>query len=189
MKAAVKGFRSIILKSAILIAACMLLVYVLSWLIPLNVNIPYAVTVTDSRGTVLHAFLSKDEKWRMKACLSEINPQLVKAIIQKEDRWFYFHYGVNPVAVVRAAVNNLFYQRKTSGASTITMQVSRLLNPEPRTLFNKMIEAFRAVQLECRYSKKEILEMYLNLIPYGGNIEGVKAASVLYLGKLPADLS
>jgi len=189
MKSAIKGFRSAVLKSAIVFAVCMLLVYLLAWLIPFNVNIPYAVTVTDSRGEVLHAFLSKDEKWRMKANLNEINPQLVKAIIQKEDRWFYFHYGVNPVAVGRAVVNNLIYQRKTSGASTITMQVSRLLSPAPRTLFNKMIEAFRAVQLENRYSKKEILEMYLNLIPYGGNIEGVKAASVLYLDKLPADLS
>ncbi|HOZ91572.1 MAG TPA: transglycosylase domain-containing protein [Bacteroidia bacterium] len=127
MKSAIKGFRSAVLKSAIVFAVCMLLVYLLAWLIPFNVNIPYAVTVTDSRGEVLHAFLSKDEKWRMKANLNEINPQLVKAIIQKEDRWFYFHYGVNPVAVGRAVVNNLIYQRKTSGASTITMQVSRLL--------------------------------------------------------------
>lgn len=189
MKSTVKGFRIAAKKSAIVIAVSMLLLFVLAWFIPLNVNIPYAVTVTDSRGEVLHAFLSKDEKWRMKVGLNEINPQLVKAIIQKEDRWFYFHYGVNPVAVVRALVNNLMYQRKTSGASTITMQVSRLLYPAPRTLYNKMIEALRAVQLECRYSKKEILELYLNLIPYGGNIEGVKAASVLYLGKLPADLS
>ena len=183
MKSTVKGFRIAAKKSAIVIAVSMLLMFVLAWFIPLNVNIPYAVTVTDSRGEVLHAFLSKDEKWRMNVGLNEINPQLVKAIIQKEDRWFYFHYGVNPVAVVRAMVNNLMYQRKTSGASTITMQVSRLLYPAPRTLYNKMIEALRAVQLECRYSKKEILELYLNLIPYGGNIEGVKAASVLYLGK------
>ena len=182
MKSTVKGFRIAAKKSAIVIAVSMLLLFVLAWFIPLNVNMPYAVTVTDSRGEVLHAFLSKDEKWRMNVGLNEINPQLVKAIIQKEDRWFYFHYGVNPVAVVRALVNNLMYQRKTSGASTITMQVSRLLYPAPRTLYNKMIEALRAVQLECRYSKKEILELYLNLIPYGGNIEGVKAASVLYLG-------
>lgn len=189
MKSTVKGFRVTIKKSAIAIAVSLLLMFVMAWMIPLNVNIPYAVTVTDSRGEVLHAFLSKDEKWRMKVGLNEISPQLVKAIIQKEDRWFYFHYGVNPVAVVRALVNNLMYQRKTSGASTITMQVSRLLYPAPRTLYNKIIEALRAVQLECRYSKKEILELYLNLIPYGGNIEGVKAASVLYLNKLPADLS
>lgn len=189
MKSTVKGFRVTIKKSAIAIAVSLLLMFALAWMIPLNVNIPYAVTVTDSRGEVLHVFLSKDEKWRMKVGLNEISPQLVKAIIQKEDRWFYFHYGVNPVAVVRALVNNLMYQRKTSGASTITMQVSRLLYPAPRTLYNKIIEALRAVQLECRYSKKEILELYLNLIPYGGNIEGVKAASVLYLNKLPADLS
>ncbi|HMR47387.1 MAG TPA: penicillin-binding protein 1C [Bacteroidia bacterium] len=189
MKSTVKGFRIAAKKSAIVIAVSILLMFVLAWMIPLNVNIPYAVTVTDSRGEVLHAFLSKDEKWRMKVGLNEISPQLVTAIIQKEDRWFNFHYGVNPVAVVRALVNNLMYQRKTSGASTITMQVSRLLYPAPRTLYNKIIEAFRAVQLECRYSKKEILELYLNLIPYGGNIEGVEAASVLYLNKLPSDLS
>ena len=83
MKSAIKGFRSVVLKSAIVVASCMLMVYVLAWLIPFNIKIPYAVTVTDSRGEVLHAFLSKDEKWRMKANLNEINPQKTQSTSSK----------------------------------------------------------------------------------------------------------
>lgn len=128
----------------------------------------------------MKAYLSSDDKWRMRLQKEELSGQLEKAFINKEDKYFYYHFGVNPVSVLRAAFNNLFTGRKTSGASTITMQVARLLNPKARSYGNKMIEMFRAIQLEFHYSKEEILLMYLNLVPYGGNIEGVKAASRLY---------
>jgi len=96
---------------------------------------------------------------------------------------------VNPLSLARAAFNNLFHLRRTSGASTITMQVARLLEPKQRTYGNKLIEMFRATQLEMKFSKEEIFLMYLNLVPYGGNIQGVKAASVLYFGRMPGKLS
>ena len=125
----------------------------------------------------------------MKTELNEITPELRKAIIHKEDRFFYYHLGVNPIAIGRAAANNIFTGRKTSGASTITMQVARLLQPKKRTYGNKLVEVFRAMQLEWHYSKDEILQLYLNLVPYGGNVEGVKSAALLYFGQLPNRLS
>ena len=166
-----------------------ILFFLLNFLFPLNSSIDYATVVTAKDGTVLQAFLSKDEKWRMMAEPSEISPRLKTAILYKEDKYFYYHPGVNPIAVMRAAVNNVFEGRRTSGASTITMQVARLLYPGKRTYLNKCVELFRAFQLEMKFSKEEILRMYFNLVPYGGNIEGVKAAALLYYGRLPDKLS
>src|SRR5690606_24276235 len=114
---------------------------------------------------------------------------LKKAIVYKEDKYFYRHPGVNPAAMVRALANNVVKGRKTSGASTITMQVVRLLQPKERTYLNKIGEIFRALQLEWYLSKDEILQLYLNLAPYGSNIEGVKSASLLYFQQAPNYLS
>ncbi len=156
---------------------------------PLHIRINYSTTIESDEGELLYSFLSSDDKWRMKSSLEEISPELKKALLFKEDKYFNYHFGINPVAIIRAAFNNLFYHKRTSGASTITMQVTRLLQPKDRTVVNKLIEMFRATQLELHYSKDEILSMYLNLAPYGGNIEGVKAASWLYFGKNPLQLS
>ena len=156
---------------------------------PMHVKIDYSQTVTAADGTVLHAFLTNDDKWRMMTELSEITPEMQKAIIFKEDKYFELHPGVNPLAICRALFNNIRTGHRTSGASTITMQVARMLEPKDRTYGNKAVEMFRALQLDMLYSKEEILQMYLNLVPYGGNIEGVKAASILYLQKMPAVLS
>lgn len=145
--------------------------------------------ITDNKGELINASLTKDQKWRMKTELDEISPLLQKTIIAKEDKYFYSHPGVNPLAVIRAFFKNMFRMKRTSGASTITMQVARALEPGKRTIWNKIREMFRAFQLELRYSKKEILQLYLNLVPYGGNIEGVKAASLLYFKKNPDHLS
>ncbi len=163
--------------------------YILNTLYPLRINIDYSRVVYAKDSTVIHAFLNDDDKWRMKTELDEIIPGLKSAIINKEDKWFNHHYGVDPFALSRALFNNVIYGKTTSGASTITMQVARLLEPKARTYANKFVEIFRAVQLEYNYSKEEILQMYLNLVPYGGNIEGVKSASVLYFNKLPDRLS
>ena len=156
---------------------------------PLKVEIEHSKLVLDDKGEVLHAFLTSDDKWRMETELHEITPDLAKAFINKEDRFFYSHPGVNPLAIGRAVFNNLIKGERTSGASTITMQVARMLEPKRRTYLNKAVEIFRAFQLETRYSKKEILQLYLNLVPYGSNIEGVKSASVLFFDKLPDHLS
>jgi penicillin-binding protein 1C len=165
------------------------LFFLLNFLFPLPGKIEYSTVITDHKGEVIHAFLTNTEKWRLKTELSEISPLLRKTILQKEDKYFYYHFGVNPVAVTRAFFRNIFTGRRTSGASTITMQVARALEPKRRNLGNKLIEVFRALQLELKYSKDEILQLYLNLVPYGGNIEGVKSASVLYFGKNPNHLS
>ncbi|QMU31384.1 penicillin-binding protein 1C [Adhaeribacter radiodurans] len=161
----------------------------LNVLFPLRVQITYSPVITASDGSVINAFLNPDDKWRMQLQPGEINPLLKKALLLKEDRYFYYHPGVNPVALGRAFVNNVTAGKTTSGASTITMQVARLLYPKERTLKNKLVELFRALQLEWRYSKDEILTLYLNLVPFGGNIEGVKAASVLYFQQSPKQLS
>ncbi|WP_303312560.1 penicillin-binding protein 1C [Hymenobacter sp. BT730] len=149
----------------------------------------YSPVVLAADGSVLHAYLNPTQKWRMKTELREITPALRKAIIEKEDRWFYWHVGVNPVSLVQAAGRNMFGRGRTTGASTITMQVARLLEPKERTLGNKLLEMLRATQLELHYSKAEILQLYLNLIPYGGNVEGVKSAALLYFQQAPDYLS
>lgn len=176
-------------KISVLAVAILLLLAVLNWIFPLPDKVEYSTIITGKNNEVLHAYLTSDHKWRMKTELQEISPLLRTAIVQKEDRYFYTHPGINPLAVARAAVRNVFRLKRTSGASTITMQVARALEPKRRTYFNKMIEMFRALQLEWKYSKDEILQMYLNLVPYGGNIEGVKSASILYFRKNPDHLS
>lgn len=173
----------------VLLVGLVVLFFALDLVFPLKVEVTYSPVVTAKDGTVLHAYLTRDQQWRMKARLDEITPELRKAIVYKEDKRFYHHFGVDPAAMGRALCNNLLHRRRTSGASTITMQVARMLNRRPRTYGNKIVEMFRALQLEKRYSKDEILQLYLNLVPYGSNIQGVKAASVLYFGKSPDQLS
>ena len=170
-------------------AVSFLLFLLLNWIFPVPSKIEYSSIVTDSKGEVIHAFLTKDQQWRMKTELDEISPLLRKTIVEKEDKYFYRHPGINLLAMARAFVKNLLHMKRTSGASTITMQVARALEPRKRTYLNKTIEMFRALQLEWKYSKDEILQLYLNLVPYGGNIEGVKSASTLYFKKSPDHLS
>lgn len=180
----------LLVKRCVLICVCgFLLFLLLNVLFPLPSAIEYSTIVTDANGDVVNAFLTRDEKWRMKTELNEISPLLRKTIIAKEDKYFYYHPGVNFFAIARAAFMNLMHRKITSGASTITMQVARALHPRKRNFISKIIEMFRAFQLEWKYSKDEILQMYLNLVPYGGNIEGVKAASLLYFNKNPDHLS
>lgn len=176
-------------KTGITIGGVCLLFILLHWIFPLPDKIEYSTIVTDNTGEVIHAYLTKTDKWRMKTELNEISPVLRKTIIAKEDKYFYSHPGINPFAITRAFVKNLFRMKTTSGASTITMQVARALEPRKRNIRSKITEMFRAFQLEWKYSKSEILQMYLNLVPYGGNIEGVKSASILYFKKNPDHLS
>lgn len=101
-------------------------------------------------------------------------------LLVKEDRWFYYHPGINPFAVARALLQNAGTGRRMSGASTITMQIARMMEPKQRTYGGKLAEMFRALQLEWRYSKDELLELYLSMVPLGGNLEGLRSASLLY---------
>lgn len=158
-------------------------------LFPLKVKIDYSTSVESSEGNLMMAYLNKEDKWRLYLKNEDISEVLEKTIISKEDAWFYYHPGVNPISIIRAAFNNTIKGKRTSGASTISMQVVRLMKPAKRTFWNKLSEMFRAMQLDLHFSKKEILRMYLNLVPYGGNIEGVKSAALFYFGKSPQKLS
>ncbi len=145
--------------------------------------------VTDRDGYWLHAFATKEGRWRISANLDDIDPDFVRELIAVEDKRFWTHWGVDPLAVGRAAVNAIKSGRIVSGASTITMQTARLLEPRDRNFGSKLVEMLRATQLERRLSKREILELYLTLAPYGGNLEGVRAASLIYFGREPEHLT
>ena len=169
--------------------AILLFLFLLNILFPLPQPKTYSKEIYSSNGTLLTAYLTKDEKWRMKTTLDKVSPDLVKAIIAKEDSWFYWHPGINIFAIMRAAYGNIISGKRISGASTITMQLARLMQPAERTYLNKLIEILRAFQLEFHFSKDAILEMYLSYLPYGGNIEGVKSASFIYFNRPPDKLS
>ncbi|MCU0332597.1 MAG: penicillin-binding protein 1C [Ignavibacteriaceae bacterium] len=169
--------------------AILLLIVVLDLAFPLPAKKEFSKEIHAEDGTLLTAYLTSDDKWRLRTELEEVSPELIKAIIEKEDTWFYLHPGINPVSIFRALYTNLMNSETQLGASTITMQVARMLEPKNRTYINKLGELFRALQLEIKYSKEEILELYLSLLPFGGNIEGVKSASYIYFNRPPGKLS
>ncbi len=141
--------------------------------------------VRDRHGTVIHLSQASDGRYRLRSRLDEISPSLVRATLLKEDRYFRWHPGVNPVAAGRAAWDAAT-GNPAGGASTLTMQVARLrwkLNT--RDVGGKLVQMFRALQLERHYSKDQILEAYFNLAPYGGNVEGAAAAALLWCGCSP----
>src|SRR5882762_6374933 len=109
----------------ITVAALFILFFLFNWLFPVPSKIEYSAIITDNNGEVIHAFLTKDQQWRMKTELNEISPLLRKTIIEKEDKYFYLHPGINALAIGRAFAKNIFRWKRTSGASTITMQVAR----------------------------------------------------------------
>jgi penicillin-binding protein 1C len=150
---------------------------------------PPAVIVYDRTGEPLRIFLPPDEKYRFPVVLEDVPPELIRALIASEDRHFFRHPGVDPIAMLRATWSNLRARRVVSGASTIPMQIARMTEPRRRSLGAKLIESFRALQLTAHYSKGELLEIYINLAPYGSNIEGVGAASYFYFAKEPRRLS
>lgn len=166
-------------------------VHALAWAVPLpdRLDETGSLVVLYADGSVAHTTLSTDDKWRIEVELDEVDPRYVSALIQLEDERFWHHPGVDPVAVVRALGQDLWHGEIVSGASTLTMQLARLLEPRPRTVRSKLVEMARAVQLEIRLSKREVLEAYLNHVPYGRNVEGVEAATLAYFGHRPAVLS
>ncbi|HEV2853130.1 MAG TPA: penicillin-binding protein 1C [Thermoanaerobaculia bacterium] len=178
--------------AAILLISPWLWFFVLNRLFPFpweKLQRPPAVVVLDRHGQPLRFFLPADDRWRFPVRLAELPPELPKALVASEDRRFWRHHGVDPIAVLRAAWSNLRSGEVVSGASTIPMQVARMAEPGPRTLRSKIKESFRALQIEQRFTKEQILEIYLNLTPYGGNVEGVGAAAWFYFGKEPDQLS
>lgn len=158
------------------------------WPLPIK-QIEMARTVVAADGTPLWRFADKEGIWRFPVTLEEVSPDFIEALLTYEDRHFYRHPGVNPFSLVRAAGQFVSSGRIVSGGSTISMQVARLIDPHERTLGGKLKQLWRTAQLEYHYSKDEILEMYLNRAPYGGTIEGIGAASWVYLNKSPVKLT
>ncbi|MEE4116674.1 MAG: transglycosylase domain-containing protein, partial [Marinilabiliaceae bacterium] len=149
----------------------------------------YATVLEDREGQLLSATLSKDEQWRFPPADS-VPYKFATAIRLFEDEYFYFHPGVNPVSLIRAAKQNIKAGEIVSGGSTITMQTIRLaLNKPRRSVPQKLFEMHLALKLDLFYSKKSILRMYTSHAPFGGNIVGVSAASWRYFGRPPDMLS
>lgn len=157
---------------------------------PLGEALTYSTLVVDREGQLLRPFITRDGYWRLPVTSREVDPRFLTLLIAYEDKRFFSHVGVDPKALLRAAWQAVSHGRIVSGGSTITMQVARLLEPRPqRRLRDKLAEMIRAVQIEQRLSKDEILGLYLSLAPYGGNVEGTRAASLTYFGKEPKRLS
>lgn len=176
---------------ALAVGVGLVLILGLNWAFPPPIAKASArsVMVTDRAGKPLRAFALPDGRWRFQARLEEVDPLFVSALLKVEDKRFYDHGGVDWFAMIRAATTSARAGRIVSGGSTITMQTARLLEPRERTIPSKLIEMVRAMQLEARLSKAEILELYLTLAPYGGNLEGVRAASLGWFGHEPATLT
>ena len=145
--------------------------------------------VTSSSGDILWGFLAADDKWRLSITQRDVDPQYLMMLINYEDKRFREHRGVDVLALGRATLQAARYGHTVSGASTLTMQVVRLLEPRPRTMWAKVEQILKAVKLERLLSKDQILDLYLTLAPFGGNIEGVRAASLIYFDKEPKRLS
>src|SRR6478735_12650291 len=165
-----------------------------AWLLlpkpPLLDGVSFSQCVRDRNGKLLRVTLSADQKFRIWTPLERISPDLIGATLRYEDKYYVRHPGVNPIALARGAVDLLRFHRATTGGSTITMQLARLrFHLHTRTISGKLEQIMRALELERHYSKDQILEAYLNLAPYGRNIEGVGAASQIYFGKTAAHLT
>lgn len=145
--------------------------------------------VVDRQGIPLRTFANRAGVWRYPISLEQVAPAYLDALIQYEDRYFWQHPGVNPVAILRALYLNLSQRKIISGGSTLTMQVARLLEPHRKTIWGKCRQAFRALQLEWHLSKRDILTLYINHAPFGGTLEGIQAASYSYLNKPASDLT
>ncbi|AZF56541.1 peptidoglycan glycosyltransferase PbpC [Pseudomonas sp. R11-23-07] len=176
------------------ILVSLLLVIALLWLADRIWPLPLpqddlARVVLAEDGTPLWRFADANGVWRYPVQTSEVSPYYLDALLTYEDRWFYRHPGVNPLALARATWQNLTGARVVSGGSTLSMQVARLLDPHSRTFLGKLRQLWRTAQLEWHLSKEQILNLYLNRAPFGGTLQGVAAASWAYLGKSPSQLT
>jgi penicillin-binding protein 1C len=157
---------------------------------PLGRDLAFSTLVLDRDGRLLRPYTAPEGRWRLAVTSADVDPRFVKMLLAYEDKRFDTHHGVDPLALARALAQLIVQGRIVSGASTLTMQVSRLLEPRAeRSLAAKFRQLVRAVEMEHNLSKDEILALYLNLAPYGGNIEGVRAASLTWFGKEPRRLT
>lgn len=177
----------------ILLLAILLTWQVLDKFFPLPLPLPanqYSILILAKDGEQpLRGFTNAAGNWCYPVTIADVSPFYLEALLTYEDRWFWWHPGVNPMALLRATGQLLKYGRIISGGSTLTMQVARLLDPQQRSVAGKLKQIFRALQLEWHLPKSEILTFYLNHAPFGGPLEGVQAASFAYLGKSAKTLS
>ncbi len=146
----------------------------------------FSRAVYDRNGHLLRLTLSSDEKLRLWVPLDETPPAMIDATLMREDSYFRWHPGVNPISLIRAAWMTYVLGGRRVGGSTITMQLARqCFGIDSRSFGGKLEQIAVAIELERHYTKDEILEAYLNTVPYGGNVEGVGAASLVYFGKEP----
>jgi penicillin-binding protein 1C len=158
--------------------------------VPRAADLPYSTLVVDRDGVVLRPYTTAEGRWRLPATRDSVDPRFLKMLFAYEDKRFELHFGIDPVALLRAFGQLAWNGRIVSGASTLTMQVARLLEPRAeRSFTHKLRQMARAITLERALSKDEIVALYLSLAPYGGNLEGVRAASLAYFGKEPRRLS
>ncbi len=156
---------------------------------PLSARIPSSTAVVAADGRLLRLTMASDQQYRLWTTLEKVSPEFVDALLLHEDQHFYDHVGVNPVSLVRAA-STTYSGGMRQGGSTITMQLARLLyGLNTRTVRGKLKQIALAVGLELRYSKHDLLEAHINLLPYGGDVQGVGAASLIYFGKNPSQLA
>ena len=156
---------------------------------PLLSTSSFSKILRDRNQKLLRITLSGDQKYRLFTPLDKIDPKFVETVLLQEDRYFDWHFGVNPIALAKATWDTVL-KNERRGASTITMQLSRLLRREnTKTISKKIYQIIDAVKIEWLHSKEEIIEAYLNLVPMGGNIEGVGAASQIYFTKAPDNLA
>lgn len=189
------GWRRPALAAAVLAGGVVMALLALDRLFPLpRFGSDGAQVVVAADGTPLRTYPSRDGVWRYPVGPGQVSPHYLQTLLTYEDRWFYWHPGVNPFAMARAGWQWAAHGRIVSGGSTLTMQVARLLDPElagqpSKTLSAKLRQAWRAIQLEMHYSKDEILALYLSHAPMGGIVEGVEMGARMWLGKSAADLS
>ncbi|AJQ97027.1 penicillin-binding protein 1C [Gynuella sunshinyii] len=184
--------RKVLLGLVLAVVVCSSLLAVALVTVPLplaKLHAPQAYRFYDRHGELLQVIIADDDYFRLSVEVDELPQLFIDTLLLQEDQYFYRHPGVNPLAVARAMLANVTSGQVVSGASTITMQLARMLERRPRTISAKLIEMFRAIQLEMRYSKREILQSYLSIAPYGGNLEGVNAATYGYFGKPARQLS
>ena len=157
---------------------------------PLLNDAIFGTAYFDKNGELLRITLAPDDKYRLYTPLSEISPDIIRATILYEDKYFYYHPGINPIALIRATINYLSGAPHPAGASTITMQVARMkYDINTREITGKLKQIAAAIYLDLFYSKNEIITAYLNMAPYGGNIESIGAASQIYFDKPPKNLT
>ncbi len=159
--------------------------------LPLDDARRVSTSIVDRNGKLLRAYAMADGRWRLPVdARRDVDPTYLKLLLAFEDKRFYSHSGIDPLALSRAAFQLLTRGHIVSGGSTITMQLARLMEPRrERSVYAKVRQMVRAIELERQLSKQQILDLYLALAPFGGNLEGIRAASIAYFGKEPKRLS